>query len=57
MPILIDKIPQRDCQSEAEWAELLNELNGNPELWEVYVDGHWIPLTEEITKPIKQPND
>ena len=48
MPILIDKISQRDCQAEAEWAEwaeLLNELNGNPELWEIYVDGHWIPLT------------
>ncbi|MEL0046777.1 MAG: hypothetical protein VW995_18585 [Deltaproteobacteria bacterium] len=60
MPILIEEILEREHQRDSEWAELLDELDGDPELWEVYVDDHWIPLsleilfwkmTEEITKP------
>jgi len=48
MPILIEEILEREHQRDSEWAELLDELNGDPELWEVYVDDHWIPLSLEI---------
>jgi hypothetical protein len=63
---LIEDILNRDHQRDSDWEELVDELNGDPELWEVYVDDRWIPLsleilvrqvTEEITKPIKQAND
>ena len=57
MPTLIEEILEREHQRDSEWEELIDELHGDPELWEVYVDNQWIPLTEEITKPIKQPND
>ena len=57
MPILIEEILEREHQRDSEWEELIDGLHGDPELWEVYVDNQWIPLTEEITKPIKQPND
>ncbi len=63
---MIEDILNRDHQRDSDWEELVDELNGDPELWEVYVDDRWIPLsleilvrqvTEEITKPIKQAND
>lgn len=63
---MIEDILNRDHQRDSDWEKLVDELNGDPELWEVYVDDRWIPLsleilvrqvTEEITKPIKQAND
>ncbi|MBT7205659.1 MAG: hypothetical protein HN867_19605, partial [Deltaproteobacteria bacterium] len=43
----------REHQRDSEWEELIDELHGDPELWEVYVDNQWIPLTEEITRSTK----
>ena len=53
MPILIEEILEREHQRDSEWEELIDELHGDPELWEVYVDNQWIPLTEEITRSTK----
>ena len=53
MPILIEDILEREHQRDLEWEELVDELNGDPELWEVLVDDQLAPMTNEITKPTK----
>ncbi len=53
MPILIEDILEREHQCDLEWEELVDELNGDPELWEVLVDDQWAPMTNEIMEPTK----
>ena len=53
MPFLIEDILEREHQRDLEWEELVDELNGDPELWEVLVDDQLAPMTNEITKPTK----
>ena len=38
MPILIEEILEREHQRDSEWEELVDELNGDPELWEVFAE-------------------
>ena len=38
MPILIEDILEREHQRDSEWEELVDELNGDPELWEVFAE-------------------
>ena len=57
MPILIEEILEREHQRDSEWEEVIDELHGDSELWEVLVDDQWTPLTNEITRPTKQLND
>ena len=57
MPILIEDILEREHPRDSEWEELVDELNGDPELWDVFVDDHWIPLIDELIRPIKQTSE
>ena len=38
MPILIEDILERGHPRDSEWEELVDELNGDPELWEVFAE-------------------
>ena len=38
MPILIEEILEREHQRDSEWEELIDELQGDPELWEVFAE-------------------
>ena len=38
MPILIEDILERKHQRDSEWEELIDELNGDPELWYVFAE-------------------
>ena len=38
MPILIEEILEREYQRDSEWEELIDELQGDPELWEVFAE-------------------
>ena len=38
MPILIEEILEREHQRDSEWKELIDELQGDPELWEVFAE-------------------
>ena len=38
MPILIEDILERQHPRDSEWEELVDELNGDPELWEVFAE-------------------
>ena len=38
MPILIEDILEREHPRDSEWEELVDELNGDPELWEVFAE-------------------
>ena len=38
MPILIEDILEREHQRDSEWEELIDELQGDPELWEVFAE-------------------
>lgn len=38
MPILIEEILEREHQRNSEWEELIDELQGDPELWEVFAE-------------------
>ncbi len=53
MPFLIEDILDRQHQRDSEWEELVDELNGDPELWEVLVDDQWAPMTNEFKEPTK----
>ncbi len=53
MPFLIEDILDRQHQRDSEWEELVDELNGDPELWEVLVDVQWAPITNEFKEPTK----
>jgi hypothetical protein len=38
MPILIEEILEREHQRDSEWEKLIDELQGDPELWEVFAE-------------------
>ena len=38
MPILIEDILEREHPRDSEWEELIDELQGDPELWEVFAE-------------------
>ena len=38
MPILIEDILEREHPRDSEWEELIDELHGDPELWEVFAE-------------------
>ena len=38
MPILIEDILERGHPRDSEWEELVDEQNGDPELWEVIAE-------------------
>ena len=38
MPILIEDILEREHPRDSEWEELVDELNGDQELWEVFAE-------------------
>ena len=38
MPILIEEILEREHQRDSEQEELIDELQGDPELWEVFAE-------------------
>ena len=38
MPILIEDILEWEHPRDSEWEELVDELNGDPELWEVFAE-------------------
>ena len=38
MPILIEDILDREHPRDSEWEELIDELQGDPELWEVFAE-------------------
>ena len=38
MPILIEDILEREHLRDSEWEELIDELNGDPELWYVFAE-------------------
>ena len=51
MPITIDEILERDRLrvQESEWAELVEELQDDPELQELFADDWLIRETDELT--------
>ena len=38
MPILIEEILEREHQRDSEWEELIDELHGDPELWDIFTE-------------------
>ena len=38
MPIMIEDILERAHPRDSEWEELIDELNGDPELWYVFAE-------------------
>jgi hypothetical protein len=50
MPILIEDILEREHPRDSEWEELVDELNGDPELWEVFAEDR---LLDELIRSTK----
>ena len=51
MPILIEEILEQEHQRDSEWEELINELHGDPELWDIFAEDR---LLDELTRATEE---
>ena len=51
MPILIEEILKQEHQRDSEWEELINELHGDPELWDIFAEDQ---LRDELTRSTEE---